>query len=83
MEYFKTYSSNTIDSTFSDGTINHKNLAADAWKIEEMFKVWRSYQSRKNRGQADEHTQEFWRPVIFPGSLEKKKLKGRNEAEIL
>lgn len=29
--------SNTIDSTFSDGSISHKNLVVDAWKIEEMF----------------------------------------------
>ena len=28
--------SNTIDSTFSDGTISHKNLVMDAWTIDRM-----------------------------------------------
>ncbi|MBQ8345659.1 MAG: SGNH/GDSL hydrolase family protein [Clostridia bacterium] len=29
--------SNTIDSTFSDGAVSHKNLVVDAWTIEEML----------------------------------------------
>ena len=29
--------SNTIDSTYSNGCISHKNLVVDSWKIEEMF----------------------------------------------
>lgn len=28
--------SNTIDSTFSDGTVSHKNLVMDAWTIDRM-----------------------------------------------
>ena len=30
----------------------------------EYHKVWRSYQSRKNRGQADEHTKELMRQKV-------------------
>ena len=29
--------SNTIDSTFSDGSVSHKNLVVDSWVIEEML----------------------------------------------
>ena len=29
--------SNIIDSTFEDGSVSHKNLVADSWKIEEML----------------------------------------------
>ncbi len=31
---------------------------------DEYHKVWRSYQSRKNRGQADEHTKEWMRQKV-------------------
>ena len=37
----------------------------------EYHKVWRSYQSRKNRGQADEHTKELMRQKVK--RLQKKK----------
>ena len=54
--------SNTIDSTFSDGSVSHKNLVLDSWVIEEMYVGVTDF--------CDENSVEYpsvMRPVLFGG----------------
>ncbi len=58
--------SNTIDSTFSDGTVSHKNLVIDTWTIEQMLAGVCSY--------CDAETFEYpeeMKPVLFCGQKKK------------
>jgi len=58
--------SNTIDSTYSDGSVSHKNLVMDSWTIEQMYAGVCS----RCDGESFEYPQDR-KPVLFCGNTKK------------